>query len=99
MYQRDMTFSTGLVSVATHLEGVLGLPATGRISPERIATVPNWMDDLDMLRSWSRRSSSRTHHGRRAEPASEPDSAIRSVMAWAALPSLIRSALVNGSTT
>ena len=49
MYQRDMTFSTGLVSVATHLEGVLGLPATGRISPERIAEeLRSWTEETDV---------------------------------------------------
>jgi hypothetical protein len=41
----------------------------GRINPKRIATVPNWMDDPDMLQSVGQgRSSSRTHHGRRAQP-------------------------------
>ena len=49
MYQRDMTLSTGFVSVTPHLEAVLGLLESDRIRPEQISTTHPWVDAPEVL--------------------------------------------------
>ncbi|KQU53967.1 hypothetical protein ASG84_23285 [Rhodococcus sp. Leaf278] len=49
MYQRDMTLSTGFVSVTPHLEAVLGLLEGDRIHPEQVSTTHAWADAPEVL--------------------------------------------------
>lgn len=49
MYQTDMTFSTGFVSVTPHLDAVLGLLESGRIHPERVFSEHPWDDAPSVL--------------------------------------------------
>lgn len=42
MYQRDMTLSTGFVSVTKHLDSVFALLESGRVQPERVFSEHPW---------------------------------------------------------
>ncbi|WP_156747458.1 zinc-binding dehydrogenase [Mycobacterium sp. E2462] len=49
MYQRDMTFATGFVSVTPHLETLLGLLGSGRLDPSAVVTEHDWVDAPHVL--------------------------------------------------
>jgi alcohol dehydrogenase len=49
MYAKDVTFRIGRPSVGPHIRAVLDLVASGRVHPERLATVAPWESAVETL--------------------------------------------------